>query len=133
MINRIWDKFYMNVADTEERIELTGCILETVLLARFLDCDCYVTKENKRVCARIVVNGTKFKVFEIHHKKRGVDEIYFNEKYLDKDLIEMYKDTAPATLTTQSGTNLMFNLESLPYEILREFVEDVMRNRRNNF
>ena len=116
--------------NVDEEIRLKGSVLEAMELAESLGCECYVTNSNPVLCASILVNGGRRRIFKIKKYKTRDPEIYFNDVHLSKELRDKYAHIVTGVDTTESGQNIMYKLNDIPSDILREFFESIIKTRR---
>lgn len=113
----------------KEEIILRGSVLEAMELAESLGCECYATHREPVLCASIIVNGERKRIFKIKQYDTDIPKIYFSSRHLSEELRKRYAHVVTGLDTSESGQDLMYSLDDIPSNILREFFKDVIRYR----
>lgn len=116
--------------NVDEEIRLKGSSIGAMELAESLGCECYATEVSHTICASIIVNGERNRIFKIKQYDNKGPEIYFNDVHLSKELRDKYAHIVTGVNTTESGQNIMYKLDDIPSDILREFFECIIKTRR---
>lgn len=123
---------FIEVAGSNNLVELHPKSFKALLQAKSCGCECYITEKNKRPCAKLNVKKGTVRVFEIHETKTKGIFIYYNSHYLDKGLIKIYSDVVQVEHTRQSGTDLRFSLSNMPENVFNSFLDNIINNVRIN-
>lgn len=133
MIVRENDVVKLSIDKSEEYLVIRNrYILGALDLAESLNCECYAVNSDNLICASILINGRRCRVFTIGEYKNRGPEIFFNSKFLSDELIKKCSGVSKCISTKKSGADKMFKLEDLPLEILAKFCECVIITRRNS-
>ena len=116
--------------NVDEEIQLKGSSIDAMELAESLGCECYATEVSNTICASILVNGERRRIFKIKQYKNKGHEIYFSDVHLSKELRDKYAHIVTGINKVESGQNIMYKLDDIPSDILREFFECIIKTRR---
>ena len=110
--------------------QFKGSVNYVMELLESLGYECYATQVSDDICDTILINYGRRRILKLKQYKNKGPEIYFNDVHLSKELRDKYAHIVTGVDTTESGQNIMYKLNDIPSDILREFVESIIKIRR---
>lgn len=113
--------------NVDEEIKLKGSSIGAMELAEYLNCECYAVNSDKTICASILVNNKRRRIFILKQNTHDDEvqytghKIYFNNGHLSKELINKYAHIVTDEKNIKNSKYIIYKLDDIPSYILRKF------------